>query len=96
MASGSRCTAPTLKVFTRNAQAVRIPEGFTPHSPRHAFVSALLARNVPIADVAQWLGHRDINETYRTYGHLIPSAAARAPMPQGLGIWVSVPVSGVW
>ena len=38
----------------------------------------LLARNVPITDVAQWLGHRDINETYRTYGHLVPSAAARA------------------
>lgn len=67
-----------LKVFTRNAQAAQIPAGFTPHSLRHAFVSALLARNVPITDVAQWLGHRDINETYRTYGHLIPSAAARA------------------
>jgi integrase len=67
-----------LKAFTREAEAAQIPEGFTPHSLRHAFVSALLARNVPITDVAQWLGHRDINETYRTYGHLVPSAAARA------------------
>jgi Phage integrase family len=55
-----------------------IPEGFTPHSLRHAFVSALLARGVPITDVAQWAGHKDINVTYAIYGHLVPNAADRA------------------
>lgn len=55
-----------------------IPAGFRPHSLRHAFASVMLARGIPITDVAKWLGHRNINETYRTYGHLVPNAADRA------------------
>jgi hypothetical protein len=50
------------------------PGGFTPHSLRHALVSALLSREVPITDVAAWLGHRNISVTYATYGHLAPSS----------------------
>ncbi len=61
--------------YTRKAG---IPAGFTPHSLRHAFVSALLSRGVPITDVAKWLGHRNINVTYATYGHLVPSSLGRA------------------
>ena len=41
-------------------------------------MSALLARGVPITDVAQWVGHKDINVTYAIYGHLVPNAADRA------------------
>ena len=41
-------------------------------------VSALLSRGVPITDVAAWLGHRNINVTYATYGHLVPSSLTRA------------------
>lgn len=55
-----------------------IPAGFRPHSLRHAFASVMLARGIPITDVAKWLGHRNINETYRTYGHLVPNAVDRA------------------
>jgi hypothetical protein len=33
---------------------------------------------VPITDVAEWLGHREISVTYRIYSHLIPSAAGKA------------------
>jgi integrase len=64
--------------FNAQARKAGIPAGFTPHSLRHAFVSALLSRLVPITDVAVWLGHRNINVTYATYGHLVPSAAGRA------------------
>jgi integrase len=64
--------------FMREAKKIGIPEGFTPHSLRHAFVSALLSHGVPITDVAQWLGHRNINVTFATYGHLVPSAASKA------------------
>lgn len=64
--------------FNRLARKAGIPEGFTPHSLRHAFVSALLSRGVPITDVATWLGHRNINVTYATYGHLVPSSLERA------------------
>lgn len=64
--------------FARHARKAGIPAGFTPHSLRHAFVSALLSQGVPITDIAQWCGHRDIATTYAVYGHLVPSAAARA------------------
>jgi integrase len=67
-----------IDIFKRQARKAGIPEGFTPHSLRHAFVSALLARSVPITDVAQWVGHKDINVTYAIYGHLVPNAADRA------------------
>jgi integrase len=61
-----------------HAAKAGIPAGFRSHSLRHAFASVMLARNIPITDVARWLGHKDINETYRTYGHLVPNAAGRA------------------
>ena len=67
-----------LDTFKRHARKAGIPEGFTPHRLRHAFVSALLGRGVPITDVAQWVGHKDINVTYAIYGHLVPNAADRA------------------
>jgi integrase len=66
------------KAFVKARDAVGISPGFTPHSLRHVFASALLAEGVPVTDVATWLGHKDINVTYATYGHLIPSAAGKA------------------
>ena len=65
------------KRFISARAMLGIPEGFTPHSLRHAFASALLANGVPITEVAAWLGHRNIAVTYQTYAHLIPSAASR-------------------
>jgi integrase len=41
--------------FMNAAKAAEIPAGFTPHSLRHAFASAMLSKGVPITDVAQWL-----------------------------------------
>jgi integrase len=64
--------------FMNAADKVGIPAGLTPHSLRHAFASAMPSKGVPITDVAHWLGHRDVRVTYRIYGHLMPSAAARA------------------
>jgi integrase len=79
--TGDRRYAPystTLHRFTRAARSAGIAAGFTPHSLRHAFASALLGRGVPLSDLATWLGHRDINTTFATYHHLVPSAAPRA------------------
>lgn len=67
-----------MQPFQRLARKSGIPQGFRPHSLRHAFVSALLSRGVPITDVAAWLGHRNINVTFATYGHLVPSSLGRA------------------
>ncbi len=64
--------------FTRAAEAAGISDGFSPHSLRHAYASAMLARGVQITELAHFLGHRDINVTHQVYGHLLPSAAKRA------------------
>ena len=64
--------------FMRATEVAGIADGFTPHSLRHAFASAMLARGVQITELAHFLGHRDINVTHQVYGHLLPSAAKRA------------------
>jgi integrase len=78
--AGRSARFPTYNVtadgFARHARNAGLPATFTPHSVRHGYASALLAAGVPITDLAQWLGHRNINETYLTYGHLVPSAWA--------------------
>jgi integrase len=63
--------------FQNAAKRAEIPAGFRPHSLRHAFASALLSRGVPITDVARWMGHKDIRETYLTYSHFMPEAEDR-------------------
>jgi integrase len=64
--------------FSHAARDAGISTGFTPQPLRHAFASAMLSKGVPITDVAHWLGHRDVRVTFRIYGHLVPSAGARA------------------
>jgi integrase len=64
--------------FMNAARAAGITRGFTPHSLRHAFASALLGRNVSIGDVSEWLGHKDVNTTYATYRHMLPDAPMAA------------------
>ena len=72
------CYMTILHKFQSTARATGIPAGFRPHSLRHAFASALLSRGVPITDVARWMGHRDIRETFNTYSHFMPEAEDRA------------------
>ncbi len=38
----------------------------------------MLGQGIQITDLAKWLGHRNINITYATYGHLLPSANDKA------------------
>jgi integrase len=65
--------------FVRHVPRVGIPAGFTPHSLRHMYASVMLVEGgIDITEVARFLGHRDINETYRTYGHLLPNANDKA------------------
>jgi integrase len=64
--------------FSRAAESAGIPDGFTPHSLRHAYASTLLGNRVPLGDVAAWLGHQDVNTTYATYRHMLPEAPGRA------------------
>lgn len=64
--------------FMNAAEEAGIPSGFTPHSLRHAFASALLGEGVPLGDVSEWLGHRDVNTTFEVYRHMMPDAPSRA------------------
>ncbi|MEU8310541.1 tyrosine-type recombinase/integrase [Actinomadura sp. NPDC048955] len=49
------------------------------HVLRHTAPSAWLAMGVDIRTVAEYLGHADPGFTLRTYAHLMPNAADRAP-----------------
>lgn len=64
--------------FARAARDAGIGDGFHPHSLRHAFASTLLGRGVPITDVAEWLGHKNVNTTYAIYRHMLPDAPTAA------------------
>lgn len=48
------------------------PLGF--HQLRHSYASALVNSGIPLAFVAQMLGHSDTRMVERHYGHLAPSA----------------------
>lgn len=48
------------------------PMGF--HQLRHSYASALVNKGVPLAYVAQMLGHSDTRMVEKHYGHLAPSA----------------------
>ncbi|MGW2125680.1 tyrosine-type recombinase/integrase [Streptomyces sp. NPDC001758] len=39
---------------------------------RHYFASNALGSGIPITDVAEWMGHKSIEETYPTYWRLMP------------------------
>ena len=64
--------------FARSAAKAGLPPQFVPHSLRHYFASAALARGIPITEVSRWLGHRSIDTTHRIYGHIVPSSLDRA------------------
>ncbi|MFF6783676.1 tyrosine-type recombinase/integrase [Streptomyces sp. NPDC012510] len=54
------------------------PEGVGMYSFRHFFASNALGNGIPITDVAEWMGHKSIEETYRTYRHLLPGSITKA------------------
>jgi len=70
---------PTVMDQFRKARDIAgLPDDFVPHWLRHMFASVLLGNGVPITDVSRYLGHKNINITFATYGHLVPAAASRA------------------
>ncbi|MFC7217607.1 tyrosine-type recombinase/integrase [Streptomyces polyrhachis] len=48
------------------------------YSLRHYFASNCLTHGIPITDVAEWMGHKSIEVTYRIYRHLLPGSLTRA------------------
>ena len=59
------------------------------HILRHTFGATLAMRGVPMAVIAEQLGHADTRMTEKHYAHLAPSYVAstfRAPLPPELGL----------
>ncbi|MFJ4513755.1 tyrosine-type recombinase/integrase [Streptomyces sp. NPDC088816] len=54
---------------------------------RHYFASNALGNGIPITDVAEWMGHKSIEETYRTYRHLMPGSITKAARILDAGLW---------
>ncbi|MFD7553241.1 tyrosine-type recombinase/integrase [Streptomyces sp. NPDC059835] len=62
-------------------------EGMSMYGFRHYFASNALGKGIPITDVAEWMGHKSIEETYRTYRHLMPGSIAKAARILDAGLW---------
>lgn len=57
---------------------VDMPKGMSIYGYRHFFAANCLAHNIPITDVAEWMGHKSIEVTFRIYRHLMPASIGRA------------------
>lgn len=55
-----------------------ITRKLNPYSLRHYFASNCLSKGIPITDVAEWMGHKNISMTFRIYRHLMPASIGRA------------------
>lgn len=62
----------------KKAGLVEIPEGMVVYGFRHFFASNCLTHNIPITDVAEWMGHRSLDITFKIYRHLMPGSIGRA------------------
>nr|WP_308287780.1 tyrosine-type recombinase/integrase [Streptomyces griseoincarnatus] len=62
-------------------------EGVGMYGFQHYFASNALGSGIPITDVAEWMGHKSIEETYRTYRHLMPGSITRAARILDAGLW---------
>lgn len=55
-----------------------LPAGMTPHWFRHTHATALLLAGTPLHVVSRRLGHRDVQTTTNTYGHVTDDAELAA------------------
>ncbi|GAA2781285.1 tyrosine-type recombinase/integrase [Kitasatospora aburaviensis] len=45
---------------------------------RHFLASNCLSHSIPITDVAEWMGHKSIDVTFKIYRHHMPGSIGRA------------------
>lgn len=70
----------------KNSGQVDIPDGMVLYGLRHFFASNCLGNGIPITDVAEWMGHRDVKITFKHYRHLMPGSISRAAEVLDLGL----------
>ncbi|MGW3341218.1 tyrosine-type recombinase/integrase [Streptomyces sp. NPDC001009] len=62
----------------RAAGRVDFPEGMVLYGNRHFFASNCLSNGIPITDVAEWMGHKSLDITFKIYRHLMPGSIGKA------------------
>ncbi|MEV7612018.1 hypothetical protein [Streptomyces sp. NPDC089799] len=55
-----------------------MPDGMVLYGFCHFFASNCLAHRIPITDVAEWMGHTNLEITFKTYRHLMPGTIGQA------------------
>ncbi|MFI5756849.1 tyrosine-type recombinase/integrase [Streptomyces sp. NPDC051569] len=70
----------------KKSESVEVPDGMTVYGFRHFFASNCLSHNIPITDVAEWMGHRSLDITFRIYRHLMPGSISKAAKILDLGL----------
>lgn len=74
----SEARTSTYDAYRKALRTAGLPASYTTHSLRDQYATALLSNLVSVPDVARWLGHSNIQITYKYYFKSIPSAAAMA------------------
>ena len=69
MMSPEALTTPTYR-FKLILKANNLPLDLNVHSLRHSCASLLLANDVPLKQIQEWLGHSDIGTTANIHSHL--------------------------
>lgn len=68
---GNAWTRSSLAIRFRKLRAAGVLKtGEVPYSARHGYVTDALERGIPIAEVAELVGHKDTTMISRVYGHL--------------------------
>lgn len=62
----------------RASGKVDIPEGMVLYGNRHFYASNCLSNGIPITDVAEWMGHKSVDVTFKIYRHLLPGSIGKA------------------
>ncbi|WP_420719410.1 tyrosine-type recombinase/integrase [Streptomyces sp. XY66] len=62
----------------KRANRADMPDGMVLYSLRHFFASRCLQLRIPITDVADWMGHKSLDMTFRIYRHLMPGSIKSA------------------
>ncbi|MFH8637158.1 tyrosine-type recombinase/integrase [Streptomyces goshikiensis] len=86
-------TRPFLAYYLQNqwqrikrAGEVDVPDGMVIYSLRHFFASNCLTNGIPITDVAEWMGHKSLDITFKIYRHLMPGSIGKAAKILDVGL----------
>lgn len=75
---GARPVASIKRAFKAAVERAGLPAGTSPHVLRHSAAVHMAESGVPMAEIAQFLGHSSESITFRVYGRFSPTYLRRA------------------